>query len=114
LTFEVGNFERGNRFIRNLGYYWAASDYWDLESGIDFYENEKNDRQQQDAIRAEIQNAGSVGASYSREAQWNRSTFLQRIGNRWRFNIGHNQTISNSIGLTASGTFLSDKKLYSR
>ena len=40
LTFEIGNFERGERFIRNLGYYWAASEYWDLETSLDFYENE--------------------------------------------------------------------------
>jgi len=108
-TFEIGNFERGNRFIRNLGYYWAASDYWDLESSIDFYENQKTILN--GALRYVLRYYldGSIRAEYSRETQWNRSTFVQRISNRWRVSGSHNQTISNSVSLTASGTFVSDK-----
>ena len=30
LPFTLGNIERGERYIRNVGYYWAASEYCPL------------------------------------------------------------------------------------
>ncbi|MFZ5980763.1 MAG: putative LPS assembly protein LptD, partial [Candidatus Zixiibacteriota bacterium] len=41
LPFTLGNIERGDRYIRNVGYYWAASDYWDIQSAVDYYERER-------------------------------------------------------------------------
>jgi len=40
LPFTFGNIERGDRYIRNVGYYWAASEYWDIQTAIDYFEKE--------------------------------------------------------------------------
>jgi lipopolysaccharide assembly outer membrane protein LptD (OstA) len=107
LTFEVGNFERGQRFIRNLGYYWAASDYWDLETSLDFYENVRT------ILNANIRYAvryrlnGSVGLSFARESSW--VNYIKNLRTRWRVNFSHRQTLSQTTSLAASGSFISDK-----
>jgi lipopolysaccharide assembly outer membrane protein LptD (OstA) len=109
LTFELGNFERGERFIRNVGYYWAASQYWDLQSSFDFYENQRT--LLNGVFRYELRYvlSGDLGINYERSARWNRSTYLQQIGNRWRFNFRHNHVLSPTARIAGSGTFVSDK-----
>jgi len=107
LTFEIGNFERGERFIRNVGYYWAASDYWDLESSLDFYENVRIILNESVRYNLRYVLNGSIGVNYARETAW--TNYRQRVKTRWRLNLSHNQTISPSVKLTALGSFMSDK-----
>ncbi len=108
LTFDLGNLE-SNRFIRNLGYYWAASDYWDLKTAFDYYEGSGW------LIKSEVRYArryalsGSVAASYNRQSSWNRSTLTKSRSNRWDLTFSHRHTISPSVSLSASGYFLSDQ-----
>lgn len=108
LTFEIGNFERGQRFIRNVGYYWAASDYWDLESSIDFYENVRIlfNNYVRYGLRYNVLK-GSVRVKYSRETAW--SNYRQNKRSRWSFDFSHNQTISPTVSLAGYGTFVSDR-----
>lgn len=107
LTFEVGNFERGERFIRNLGYYWAASDYWDIETSLDFYENVRTilNTNIRYAVRYKLN--GSLGLNFARESSW--TNYVKNLRTRWRANINHRQTISQTTSLAASGSFISDK-----
>ena len=107
LTFEIGNFERGERFIRNVGYYWAASEYWDLTTSLDFYENSRTiiNGALQYQIRYRL--SGNVGVNFSRNARWDQ--YVQRINNRWRMTFSHNQNIAPATTLSGSGTFVSDK-----
>ena len=42
LPFSFGKFEKGERFVRNVGYYWAASEYFDLMSAMDYFEEKKH------------------------------------------------------------------------
>jgi lipopolysaccharide assembly outer membrane protein LptD (OstA) len=107
LTFEIGNFERGERFIRNVGYYWAASDYWDLESSLDFYENDKILINNRIRYRLLYKLNGDVGVIFERRTRW--SDFKRNINTRWQLNLSHNQTISPSVALRANGRFVSDK-----
>ncbi len=109
LPFELGNLQSGNRFIRNLGYYWAASDYYDLQGSLDFTENTStiiNGRLQY-ALRYKL--AGTVSVNYSREGSWDLTRFVQNKRNRWMFSFSHNQTINQTTSLGGSGTFISDK-----
>ena len=108
LPFEIGNFERGQRFIRNVGYYWAASQYWDLESSFDFYEASRTllNAAARYALRYSL--TGSVGVNYSRETSWT-SNYKQNVSNRWRLQFAHDQTITPSVRLSGSGMFISDK-----
>lgn len=109
LTFEIGNFERGERFIRNVGYYWAASQYWDIEAGFDFYENQRTILNM--AARYELRYilSGGLGINYERSTSWNSATYQQRIGNRWRINFRHSHILSPTAKISGSGTFVSDK-----
>jgi lipopolysaccharide assembly outer membrane protein LptD (OstA) len=107
LTFEVGNFERGERFIRNLGYYWAASQYWDLETSIDFYENVRTifNSIVNYGIRYKLR--GSVGLNFSRETAW--ADYKKSLRTRWRVSFNHSHEISPTVRAAASGNFVSDK-----
>jgi lipopolysaccharide assembly outer membrane protein LptD (OstA) len=108
LPFELGNIQGANRFIRNLGYYWAASDYYDLMGSLDFYENANT------TINGTLQYAwlyklsGNVAINYTREPHWE-PNYIQRTNNRWQLRFSHNQTISENTTLGGSGTFISDK-----
>lgn len=121
LTFEIGNFERGERFVRNVGYYWAASDYWDLETSLDFYEGSRvrnedskviyNGILRYDSNRHSLN--GNVGFNYSRTSGWNRSNFTRRGSSSWRVNFSHFQDITQTTKLSGSGTFVSSKSFVS-
>ena len=41
LPFQFGNFERDVRFVKDIGYYWAASEYWDWLGALDYYDNSR-------------------------------------------------------------------------
>ena len=107
LTFEIGNFERGERFIRNLGYYWAASDYWDLESSLDFYENVRTIFNTRVNYNLRYRLSGGIGVRYSRETGW--SNYSKSIRNNWMVNFNHSHDISQSAKIYASGSFVSSK-----
>ncbi len=113
LTFDIGNLEAGERFIRNLGYYWAASDYWDLKAAIDYYEGSGW------LIKSHVRYAvrylldGSISGSYNRESGWNNTyTYTKWRRNRWDLVINHKQTITPSVNFSAYGKFLSDKDFW--
>lgn len=110
LTFELGSFEANDRFIRNLGYYWAASDYWDVQGAFDLYENSGW------IIKGFLRYAkryffnGTIAGSYNRKSQW--TGFYKSKTTRWDILFRHSQTISPSTRLSAKGQFLSDKNYY--
>jgi len=107
LTFEIGNFERGDRFIRNLGYYWAASDYWDLETSLDFYENKRTIFNNRIAYNLRYRLNGDIGLNYSRGSSW--SNYKKSVNNMWRLTFNHSQKISPTADIYASGSILSSK-----
>jgi lipopolysaccharide assembly outer membrane protein LptD (OstA) len=107
LTFEIGNFERGERFIRDLGYYWAASEYWDLATSLDFYENVRTILNTNVRYSLRYRLNGSVGMNFARETDW--VDYKRSLRTRWRINFAHRQTLSQTTNLAASGSFVSDK-----
>jgi lipopolysaccharide assembly outer membrane protein LptD (OstA) len=112
LTFDIGNLQAGERFIRNLGYYWAASDYWDLKTAFDYYEGSGW------LIKSQVRYAvryllnGNISGSYNRESGWNTSSYTKWRRNRWDLVINHGQTITPSVTFSAYGKFLSDKDFW--
>jgi len=109
LTFDLGNLEAGERFIRNLGYYWALSDYWDLKTAFDYYEGSGWLIRSQARYAKRYVLNGSVAGSYNRQSSWNMATLTKSRSDRWDLTFSHRHTISPSLSLSASGTFLSDK-----
>ena len=112
LTFDIGNLEAGERFIRNLGYYWAASDYWDLKTAFDYYEGSGWLVKSQVRYAVRYLLDGSISGSYNRESGWNTYTYTKWRRNRWDLVINHKQTITPSVSFSAYGKFLSDKDFW--
>lgn len=110
LTFDLGNFEAGERFIRNLGYYWVPSEYWDAEASFDFYEKSGWIIKGWTRYAKRYLLNGNIAGSYNRESAWSGLTRVRR--DRWDFTFRHNQNMSPSTRLSAYGTFLSDKSYY--
>jgi len=107
LTLEISNIEKGDRFIRNIGYYWAASDYWDLQSSLDYEENYsvKLNSVVNYALRYRLR--GRLSGSYTRRTSW--SDYQRNLNLGWGLNFSHNQTLSETMSLKAAGAFQSSK-----
>ena len=106
LPFQIGNFERGSRFVNNLGYYWALSDYYDLQTSIDY--NDEVGVTFNAAVRYALRYkfSGSVSGSYARETSYNLAG--QTSTNRWKLNLSHKHTLSQTASLNGTGNFVSD------
>lgn len=110
LPFQIGTWDRGGREVRNFGYYWAASEYWDLESSIDIQENEGVSLRNVIRYAKRYKMSGSINTSYSRDSQ---TSFSGRnIGHRWSITANHSQTLTPTASLSGSGTFVSDKSYF--
>ncbi len=108
--FQIGNFERGSRFINNLGYYWALSDYFDLETTLDY--NDEVGFTFNAGVRYALRYrfSGSISGSYARESDF---TFQgENKRSRWRLEMSHQQTISQTASLNGRGSFVSDARYY--
>jgi len=110
LSFKLGNFERGDRSIANVGYYWAASEYFDLEAAFDYYEEFGLTYRAKFRYNVRYKFSGSISGSYANESRW--INFEKQRNIRWRISFDHNQTLSQTMNLRADGTFLSDKRYY--
>jgi len=107
LTFDIGQFQEGERFIRNVGYYWAPSEYWDLKTSFDFDEgsgwNIKGKTQY--AVRYKLK--GNLSASYEIERI---QEFRKTTGaNRWALSGSHVQNLGPKSSLSGKVSYVSDK-----
>ncbi len=110
LALDFGNFTGLDRFVRNIGYYWAASQYWDLETALDVYEESGIIVRNSVRYAVRYQFNGSVAGSFKREIQKN--LFTETKNYRWDLQVNHLQTFSPTFTMSAYGTFLSDRNYY--
>ncbi len=94
------------RYLRDIGYYWAASQYWDTLLSMDYFEKtgflfHGNINY---ALRYLLR--GRVSASLVRK------TYASGKQRRWDLSFSHNQTFDPTMSLRASGLFVSDKSYY--
>jgi lipopolysaccharide assembly outer membrane protein LptD (OstA) len=104
LTPRYGSSSYDGRFIRNVGYYMATSDYWDATSKASFFEKtgwllESDFRY---ALRYRFR--GSVAGSYKDE--WRSG---ERVKRRWDLRLSHSQTLDPTLSFRGSAHFASDK-----
>jgi len=116
LPFTLGNIERGERYIRNVGYYWAASDYWDWEGALDYFEDsDKLNVYNKITYNKLYSFDGYVSGNYGRETNYIRSGRGEGTENRetrWTIRAKHDHTFSPSFKVSATGSFQSDPKYY--
>jgi lipopolysaccharide assembly outer membrane protein LptD (OstA) len=90
------------RFLQDVGYYWAPSDYMDLTGSFDYYERfgflGRADYRY--ALRYILN--GFVNFSFDMQRQ------ETRRNRRWALALKHNQTLDPYTQLTVSGNFASD------
>lgn len=97
---ELGITERGGRFVRNFGYYWAPNDYMDLTLWGDYYDQTKWIGHAEARYKLRYVLSGSVNASFMEELLNNRR--------RWDLKLSHRQEFGRNWTAGASGDFRSD------
>ncbi len=110
LPIQFGNFERGSRFVNNLGYFWAMSEYWDLTTWLDISESVgiTFNAGARYAVRYKLN--GSINGSFSRETTY--SDVERGRRNRGQLTFSHNQQLTPSVTIAGSGTFVSDRTYF--
>ncbi len=94
----------GGRYLRGIGFYWAASQYFDLTLLTDFYERTGN------AYHGEFRYKKRYAFSgYFKGTYMPRDISTGAPRQRWYFNFSHNQTLGDNARLTGSGNFVSDR-----
>jgi lipopolysaccharide assembly outer membrane protein LptD (OstA) len=113
LTFLFGNFERGERYVQDVGYYWAPSDYWDVLAAFD-YSEEASQLKFKGAFNVHKLYAfkGSVRGEYLRQSNYIRNTAQESERNRWTLNFDYNHQISPTLEVGGFGDFVSDATYY--
>jgi len=95
------------RYLRGLGYYWAASQYWDTRVQIDFFEKTGIMLHSTTNYALRYLLNGSISGSLVRKNFGD--TQKER---RWDVNFRHSQTISSTMRISAGGSFVSDASYY--
>lgn len=111
LPLRFGNFERGSRFVRNIGYYFALSEYWDIAPALDVVEGQGVLWHLNANYSKRYVLNGSLFGSYSRHTQLNFDG-SEATATRWNLRFNHSQTINESTTLSGSGNFVSDNSFY--
>lgn len=110
LPLRFGNFERGKRFVRNLGYYFSVSDYWDVTPSLDIIEGDGLLWHLAASYALRYKLSGQMSGSYGRHL---RVTSLgEQLSERWNFQFNHTQQLGTSATLSGSGNFVSDNSFY--
>jgi lipopolysaccharide assembly outer membrane protein LptD (OstA) len=118
LPFTFGNFEQGDRYISNLGYYWAASEYWDWQGAFDYFERARTIKLSGQLRWAKrYAYSGNVQVNYARETSYSQAFSATNLGGeaerlRWAFNGAHTHEVTPSFKFSASGQYQSDKTYY--
>jgi len=94
----------GGNSLRDFGYYWAASQYWDATLLLNFFERTGIAYEGQLRYAKRYSLNGNVQGRYApKDVTTGRKT------QRWSLNFSHNQTINETTSLGARGSFQSDK-----
>jgi lipopolysaccharide assembly outer membrane protein LptD (OstA) len=107
LPFRIGSWAKGGRYVDNLGYYWAISEYWDLETSMYIRENIGVAFNGKANYKKRYVMSGTIKGSYARDA---RTTFSGRsLSNRWSLSLNHSHTLTPTASISGNGSFVSDK-----
>ncbi|MBN2102424.1 LPS-assembly protein LptD [bacterium] len=105
---KYGESTTEGRSIRGLGYYWAASNYWDAKATVNYYE--KSGFLFRGDIRYQKRYAlrGNISGSFTRK-NFEVSGTRER---RWDLHMTHSHEISPTTRLSVNATLVSSDNLY--
>lgn len=102
-----GESYREGRFIRGLGYYWAASDYFDTRVKVDYFDRAGWIWHGDLDYNVRYLLHGNISGSFTRK------NFVSgERERRWDLFINHNQIIDATSSFAIRGQFISDKNYY--
>ena len=95
-------------YLRGLGYYWAASEYWDLKGTVDYFQKSGFLFRGDLNYNMRYKFTGSVSGS------WTRKDFdiYDTKERRWDLTVRHSQTLSPTSRISVNGSFVSSGNLY--
>ncbi|MDZ7291643.1 MAG: putative LPS assembly protein LptD [candidate division KSB1 bacterium] len=91
------------RYIKELGYYWAMSDYFDARATVDFYERSGWLADGEFRYAKRYAFSGGIRGSLTRK----NFVLYDRKERNWRIAFDHNQRLGSTASLVASGSFQS-------
>ncbi|HXF59264.1 MAG TPA: putative LPS assembly protein LptD, partial [Candidatus Saccharimonadales bacterium] len=94
---EFGSSDRGGKFIRNVGYYWAISDYLDATLWGDYYQDSRWVGHSQTRYQKRYKWSGEINSSFEHD-------LLQGV-NRWDLSGRHYQVLGSNFILSGQGNF---------
>jgi hypothetical protein len=100
---KFSNSSYGGNSLRDFGYYWAASDYWDATLLLNFFERTGVTYEGEVRYNKRYKLNGNVNAKYAPKDV----TTGERI-ERWSVDFVHNQTLNETTSFNARGSFVSD------
>jgi lipopolysaccharide assembly outer membrane protein LptD (OstA) len=100
--FEFGITSEKNRFIRDVGYYWATNDYTDFTFVGDFNENESVRFRAENRYKLRYVFDGGLDFSWLRD--------LRDYRNEWTLDGDHNQTLGEKASFSARLRFVSSDR----
>ena len=108
LTPRYGMSTMDGWYLRGLGYYWAASKYWDVKGTIDYFQKSGF------LFRGDLNYNVRYKFSGSISGSWTRKDFdtYGTKERRWDLSIRHSQIISPTARLSVNGSFVSSGSLY--
>ena len=108
LPFRFGNFERGDRYVSDVGYYWSASEYWDWQGAVDYHEKNRTItfKNRVNFNKRYVFN-GYINAEYRRQTRYNSSIALESPEISYKFNGSYKHIFSPSFTIDGSGSYTS-------
>ena len=100
-SIELGFDQTKGRFIRNAGYYWAPSDYFDVAAWGDYYQKSRWVGHLESRYNLRYRLSGSIQGSFTREVDTDNS--------RWDLSGRHTQNLGQNGRLVTHADFVSDK-----
>jgi lipopolysaccharide assembly outer membrane protein LptD (OstA) len=105
---RYGESQLEGRFLRELGYYWAISDYFDARATVDFYERSGWFARGSFNYAKRYSFTGNISGSLTRK----NFVLNESKERRWDIAFNHNQTLGPTASLRASGAFASSNDFY--
>lgn len=100
-SIELGFDQTKGRFIRNAGYYWAPSDYFDVAAWGDYYQKSRWVGHAESRYNVRYLLSGSFQGSFTKE--------LDTDDSRWDVSGSHTQIVGQNGRLVTHADFVSDK-----
>jgi lipopolysaccharide assembly outer membrane protein LptD (OstA) len=109
---KFGDDQQYGKYLSNLGYFFALSDYTDLALTGSYFSNGRLDAYGRFRYALKYNYSGNINGGYSRIRLGETTDVNTNRSDAWGLNVGHNQQLTPTSRLDASLAFASSKNYY--